>query len=148
MNTSKWGPSLWTFLHTVTFNYVPTNQNKKNIYDLFENLKNTLPCKFCRESYNIFFDYIDLKQFLNDKMGLTYWLYIIHNLVNLKLKKKTIPFEDVVKFYATFHAEKQDYSDFAGQAKAKYRIIINDYIKNMIKSGKSPILKESWNGIH
>ena len=33
MLTSVWGPSLWHFLHTVSFNYPvnPTNKDKLNI---------------------------------------------------------------------------------------------------------------------
>ena len=32
MLTSVWGPSLWHYLHTMSFNYPvkPTNQDKKN----------------------------------------------------------------------------------------------------------------------
>lgn len=144
MNTSKWGPSLWTFLHTVTFNYEPTKDNKKNIYDLFHNLKYTLPCKYCRESYNIFFDYIDIKLFLDDKMGISYWLYIIHNLVNLKLGKKTISFENVVSHYKSFHTKEIDYSDFAKNTKAKYRHKIYNLVMELIDSGICPIPKENW----
>lgn len=143
MNTSKWGPPLWTFLHSVTFNYNPTSENNIYIYNLFENLKYTLPCKYCRESYKIFFEYINIKLFLDDKMGLTYWLYIVHNLVNLKLSKKTIPFENVVNYYKNFHAEKIDYSDFADKTKAKYRKIIYELVKILLKSGKSPIPKDN-----
>jgi hypothetical protein len=101
MQTSKWGPSAWDFLHTITFNYPenPSDDLKKNYFELFNNLRFTLPCKYCRDSYKIFFRYIDINKYLNDRMGISYWLYIIHNLVNSKLNKKPIDFIDVVNHY-------------------------------------------------
>jgi hypothetical protein len=101
MQSSKWGPSAWDYLHTLTFNYPknPTDDHKKYYFQLFNNLKFTLPCKYCRESYSIFFKYIDIKSYLDDRMGITYWLYTIHNIVNLKLNKKKVDFIDVVNYY-------------------------------------------------
>lgn len=143
MNTDKWGPGLWTFLHTVTFNYIPTDENKKNIYNLFSNLQYTLPCKYCRDSYQIFFKYIDIKPFLNDRMGLIYWLYIIHNLVNLKLNKSTIPFVKVVEKYEQFRASKENinFNEFAFLAKSKYSSTINKMIKKLIQSKIFPFFE-------
>jgi len=101
MQTSKWGPSAWDFLHTITFNYpeYPTDDWKNNYFELFNNLRFTLPCCYCRKSYDIFFKYINIKDYLNDRMGITYWLYIIHNLVNCKLNKKQINFINIVNHY-------------------------------------------------
>lgn len=108
MQTSKWGPSAWNYLHTLTFNYPenPTNENKKYYYELFNNLIFTLPCKYCRESYGIFFKYIKIKDYLDDRMGITYWLYTIHNIINLKLNKKKVKFIDVVDFYEKTRANQ------------------------------------------
>ena len=101
MQTSKWGPSAWDYLHTLTFNYPenPSDDNKKYYYELFNNLRFTLPCKYCRESYNIFFKYININDYLDDREGITYWLFTIHNIVNLKLNKKKVNFIDVVNYY-------------------------------------------------
>jgi hypothetical protein len=101
MQTSKWGPSAWDYLHTLSFNYPenPSDDNKKYYYELFNNLRFTLPCKYCRESYNIFFKYININDYLDDREGITYWLFTIHNIVNLKLNKKKVNFIDVVNYY-------------------------------------------------
>jgi hypothetical protein len=110
MQTSKWGPSAWEYLHTLTFNYPekPTDDNKKYYYELFDNLKYTLPCKYCRESFSIFFKYININDYLNDRMGITYWLFTIHNIVNYKLNKKKVDFIDVVDFYEKRRANQTD----------------------------------------
>ena len=48
--TSVWGPMLWSYLHTMSFNYPnePTAENKKHYRDFIINLQYTLPCKYCR----------------------------------------------------------------------------------------------------
>ena len=52
MMTSVWGPPMWHVLHTISFNYPikPTNEQKKFYYNFYSNLKNILPCKYCRDN--------------------------------------------------------------------------------------------------
>ena len=49
MLTSVWGPSLWHYLHTMSFNYPikPTKEDKKYYKEFIFNLKHVLPCKYC-----------------------------------------------------------------------------------------------------
>ena len=53
MLTSVWGPSLWHYLHVMSFNYPvePTKQQKQKYKQLLLNLQYTLPCKYCRINY-------------------------------------------------------------------------------------------------
>ena len=53
-NNNIWGPSAWTFLHTITFNYPenPNNQDKQNYFNFFNSLKHVLPCKKCKKHYS------------------------------------------------------------------------------------------------
>ena len=50
MLTSVWGPSLWHYLHVMSFNYPnnPTNIQKQKYKQLLLNFQYTLPCKYCR----------------------------------------------------------------------------------------------------
>ena len=50
MLTSVWGPSLWHYLHTMSFNYPvkPTKQDKKQYKNFILLLKHVMPCKYCR----------------------------------------------------------------------------------------------------
>ena len=54
MLTSIWGPSLWHYLHTMSFNYpvCPTNEEKKHYKNFILSLKHVLPCKYCRKNLN------------------------------------------------------------------------------------------------
>jgi hypothetical protein len=101
MDPSFWGRSAWQFLHTITFNYPmnPTKEDKDKYYKYFESLGSILPCPSCAESYKIYFKQIPINDYLNDTYGITFWLYIIHYIVNKKLSKDTPPFLDVVKIY-------------------------------------------------
>lgn len=151
MQTSKWGNSFWESLHTITFNYpeVINNENyeKKNIYyNYFKSLQDILPCKYCRDSYKIFFKYIELNSFLDDRMGVVYWLYMLHNLVNIKLNKEIYPFYKVVKYYESFRAgnEKIDQKKFIEETLQKYENIIINMIIKLYNSKESPIPRENW----
>ena len=50
MLTYVWGPSLWHFLHTMSFNYPvkPTKDDKQHYMNFIHSLKFILPCKYCR----------------------------------------------------------------------------------------------------
>ena len=67
MVTSIWGPNLWHYLHTISFNYPvkPTNENKKYYKQFICNLQHTLPCKHCR--INLIKN-LKLTQFLGDTL--------------------------------------------------------------------------------
>lgn len=55
MLTSVWGPSMWHFLHIMSFNYPnnPTNEDKKHYKDFILSLRDILPCKYCRINLKI-----------------------------------------------------------------------------------------------
>ena len=52
MLTSVWGPSMWHFLHIMSFNYPinPTPEDKTNYRNFILNLRYVLPCKYCRQN--------------------------------------------------------------------------------------------------
>lgn len=101
MQSDKWGPSAWNYLHTLSFNYPikPTLKDKQKYKILFDNLGDTMPCKFCRDSYKTYYSILLIDKFLDDRYGLTYWLFCLHNLVNIKLNKPIYNFELVVYEY-------------------------------------------------
>jgi len=159
MDPAFWGKSTWLYLHTLTFNYPsnPTLEDKQKYYNHFNNLGDMLPCASCATSFKIYFKYIDLNEYLDDIHGVTFWLYIIHYLVNKKLKKKNISFYNVVK---TYYSQKsscitvpistnttgkctanpntaidvnQKYTEFKNIAETKYLAKIADQITTLFK---------------
>ena len=98
MDTKFWGPGGWVFLHTITFNY-PWKYDEKNAehrerrkftQQLFENLKFTLPCKYCRQSFADFLKRKPITPHLRSRRALTRWLYDVHNMVNEKLRRQEL----------------------------------------------------------
>jgi len=101
MQSNKWGPDAWSFFHTLSFNYpIDPKQCDKDAYKtFFENMKLMLPCSVCRKSYIFFYDNFPINDYLEDRNGVTYWLFILHNIVNLKLDKPIAKFRDIVLKY-------------------------------------------------
>jgi hypothetical protein len=101
MQSNKWGKHAWEFSHYITFNYPiePTQHDKESCRTYFENLKNILPCSICKNSYIFFYDNFPIDDYLNDRNGVVYWLYTIHNMVNYKLNNKSISFKSVILKY-------------------------------------------------
>ena len=108
MLTSVWGPALWHSLHTMSFNYPvkPTKEQKLYYYNFFTNLKDVLPCKYCRENYekNISVKPITDKV-LKNRENFSKWLYEIHETVNKNLNKSSgLTYEDVRDRYEHFRS--------------------------------------------
>lgn len=107
MNTSSWGPRAWLYLHSVAQNYDKLNiKNKKRLFkNFFEYLQYTLPCIYCRKSYENFIQELPIDDFLDNREDLAHWMYQVHNKVNNKLRNQGLlktanpSFEQVYKKY-------------------------------------------------
>ena len=104
MDPTLWGKSTWTYLHTLTFNYpdIASDADKVKYYNYFKQLPEFLPCPSCASSFKLYFEYIPITEYLDDIYGVTFWLYIIHFIVNKKLNKKNTDFYDVIKMYLPY----------------------------------------------
>ena len=108
MMTSVWGPPMWHILHTISFNYPvhPTNQQKKDYYKFYSNLKNILPCRYCRENLanNLIKHPLTIDVF-NSRETLSKWVYQLHEIVNHMLGKNSgLTYEDVRNRYEHFRS--------------------------------------------
>ena len=108
MLTSVWGPSMWHYLHTMSFNYPinPTPQHKKKHKEFILNLTHTLPCKYCRINLKKNLKYHPLKAcHLKNRESFSKWVYELHEFVNKMLKKKSgLTYCDVRERYEHFRA--------------------------------------------
>jgi len=112
MLTSVWGPSLWHYLHTMSFNYPvkPTNEDKKNYKKFIMSLKHVLPCKYCRINLRKNLKKVPLtKDSLKDRDGFSRWMYNLHEHINKMLKKKSnLTYCDVRERYEHFRSRCTD----------------------------------------
>ena len=108
MLTSVWGPSLWHYLHTMSFNYPvnPTDVQKKYYKQFVMSLKYVLPCKYCRMNLRKNLKAVFLTDTaLKNRDNFSKWMYDLHEHINTMLKKKSgLSYEDVRERYEHFRA--------------------------------------------
>jgi hypothetical protein len=108
MLTTVWGPSLWHFLHTMSFNYPiePTKEQKKYYFDFILSLKEVLPCKYCRMNLKKNFKAVPLKMSsMKDRESFSRYIYNLHEHINKMLgKKSNLTYDDVRERYEHFRA--------------------------------------------
>lgn len=108
MLTSVWGPSMWHYLHTMSFNYpvTPTDNEKKDYMNFVLSLTKVLPCGHCRDNLKKNFKSFPLLM-CNMKNRHTFSLYVynLHETVNKMLGKKSgLSYTDVRERYEHFRA--------------------------------------------
>ena len=108
MLTTVWGPSLWHYLHIMSFNYPsnPTNTHKKYYKQLIVNLSHTLPCKHCRENLEKNLKYMPLMAcHLKNRETFSRYIYNLHERINKQLGKVSgLSYCDVRERYEHFRS--------------------------------------------
>ena len=108
MLTTVWGPSLWHYMHTMSFNYPikPTDKDKKYYKDFIINLQNVLPCKYCRDNLKKNFKGHPLRMCdMKNRDTYSRYVYELHETVNKMLGKKSgLTYCDVRERYEHFRA--------------------------------------------
>lgn len=108
MLTTVWGPSMWHYLHTVSFNYPvrPTSADKKHYRELLLNMQHTLPCRHCRENLKRNFRAHPLKAcHMMNRDAFSRYVYRLHEIVNKMLGKQSgLSFCEVRERYEHFRA--------------------------------------------
>ena len=108
MLTSVWGPSLWHYLHTLSFNYPwkPTPEQKEAYKNQILLLQKTLPCKYCRINLKNNFKMCPLRNcHMKNRDTFSRYVYQLHETVNKMLGKKSgLTYCDVRERYEHFRA--------------------------------------------
>ena len=108
MNQNIWGPHLWFTLHTMSFNYPlkPTEKDKDEYKTFFINLQNVIPCSVCKKNYIRHLNEHPIKDYLNTRKFLVYWVIDMHNMVNAEIGKKILSYDIVIKKYEDVYKKK------------------------------------------
>ena len=108
MLTTVWGPSMWHFLHTMSFNYpvAPTQEQKKDYMDFILSLRNILPCKYCRMNLTNNLATRPLKMcHMESRETFSRFIYDLHETVNKLLGKNSgLTYCDVRERYEHFRS--------------------------------------------
>ena len=112
MLTAVWGPPMWHYLHTMSFNYPvnPSLEEKRNYRNFVLNLKNVLPCKYCRQNLKANFRKLPLTmEQMKSRDSFSRYVYELHELVNRMLSKQSgLSYCDVRERYEHFRARCTD----------------------------------------
>ncbi len=108
MLTTVWGPAMWHFLHTMSFNYPvhPTAEQKRQYRDFVYQLRHVLPCKYCRINLtnNLQKKPLQMKHLAN-RDAFSRFVYELHELVNKMLgKTSNLTYADVRDRYEHFRS--------------------------------------------
>ena len=108
MLTTVWGPSMWHFLHTMSFNYPvnPSAEDKEHYKAFMLSLVHILPCKYCRQNLANNYKLFPLKASdMASRDSFSRYVYKLHELVNKLLKKKSgLSYCDVRERYEHFRS--------------------------------------------
>lgn len=108
MLTTVWGPSMWHFLHTMSFNYPvePTHDQKRHYMEFVLNLQNVLPCKYCRMNLANNLKAHPLRMcYMASRDTFSRYIYNLHEIVNKMLGKNSgLSYCDVRERYEHFRS--------------------------------------------
>lgn len=112
MLTTVWGPSMWHFLHTMSFNYPvkPTVEDKQNYRNFILSLRYILPCKYCRQNLTTNLKATPLTlTHMKNRESFSRFVYKLHETVNKMLGKKSgLTYCDVRERYEHFRSRCTD----------------------------------------
>ena len=108
MLTTIWGPSMWHFLHTMSFNYPvkPSKEDKEHYRDFILSLQHVLPCKYCRQNLKINLKGNPLNMSdMESRDTFSRYIYKLHETINKLLGKKSgLTYCDVRERYEHFRS--------------------------------------------
>lgn len=108
MLTTIWGPGIWHFLHTMSFNYPvePTHDDKKHYRDFVLSLEHVLPCGKCRKNLHKNLKKLPLTmEHMKSRETFSLYVYKLHETVNKMLNKDSgLTYEEVRERYEHFRA--------------------------------------------
>jgi len=96
MNPNVWGAHYWFFLHAVARHYPvhPSSIHRKIHYRLIMNFHEFIPEKEAAKLFSALVKDNPISPYLDSRRDFMIWTNHIHNLVNLKLDKDEVSFDE------------------------------------------------------
>lgn len=130
MLTTIWGPSMWHYLHTMSFNYPvePTCEDKLRYMDFILNLQYVLPCGKCRKNLTKNFKKLPIKEeHMISRDTFSKYIYDLHELINTMLDKKS---------GLTYEMIRDRYENFRSRCTKSYKAFKRRLIRKTVKKRK------------
>lgn len=99
MSPDVWGPIFWNTMHIVSLGYNPEPSKKEqdDAIRFYKSLETMLPCGICRAHYSEFLREIPVEQAVGSRDDLIYWVFRLHNKVNVNLGKREFTFDEYIQ---------------------------------------------------
>ena len=140
MVTSVWGPPLWHYLHTMSFNYPikPTTADKKHYKNFILSMRYVLPCRHCRNNLIKNFKALPLTAAnMKSREAFSRWVFKLHELVNTMLGKKSgLRYCDIRERYEHFRSRCTEDKKFSTR---KIQAAVNKTRKKKEKGCTEPL---------
>lgn len=104
-----WGPHYWFFLHSVASIYPehPNDIIKKKFYNLIQNFYEFIPNSEMSNNFIQLLKKYPVEPYLDNKTSLMIWVNFIHNVVNDKLERPKLSFDEMIQFYKEIYKSPQ-----------------------------------------
>lgn len=101
---NTWGRGLWHFIHTATFNYpeYPMPYERRAIKRFLRSLTHLMPCRKCKDDFRKYVKSIPTRS----RAELSRYMVHVHNLINMKLGKKTVSYKEAEEMFAANPAKQ------------------------------------------
>ena len=99
MSPDVWGPIFWHTMHIVSLGYNPEPSKKEqdDAIRFYKSLETMLPCGVCRAHYSEFLREMPVEQAVGSRDDLIYWVFRLHNKVNVNLGKREFTFDEYIQ---------------------------------------------------
>jgi hypothetical protein len=103
MSPDIWGPIFWNTMHIVSLGYSPepSKQEQEDAIRFYKSLETMLPCGTCRSHYSDFLRQMPVEQAVGSRDDLIYWVFQLHNKVNVNLGKRELTFDEYIQSMRT-----------------------------------------------
>jgi hypothetical protein len=99
MGPDVWGPIFWTTMHIVSLGYSqsPTKEEQEAAIAFYRSLSEMIPCPICKVHYRQHLKTAPIESAVNNRDELVFWVFSLHNKVNVQLGKPEITFDQYIK---------------------------------------------------
>ena len=107
VSNNEWGPALWMILHSSCerigskiIKRLPLEESRI-WFGLLQSLRYSLPCPQCKKHYITYANQTPIMSVTKDIIRR--WLFNLHDEINQRTQKSSIPFEELTKYEQPFN---------------------------------------------
>lgn len=118
-----WGPHFWFFLHTIARSYPiqPSSTMQKKYYTFYQDIPIFMPVQSIGNAFAKLLDKFPVSPYLSSRKELIKWTNFMHNKVNARLMKDSVPLSESSQIYWSMYNSSSRRSP--GHSKVLYLLV-------------------------